>query len=116
MVAGASFPSSGKGMQTRAAADVPIVTAILLSVEHLLPILAQAPSPSPKNRRQPPPLSLFPCNSGHRSQYGLLAAEFLFCCFDIPFRSPSWDVSEKSTSSGKARRHGSGRRVIKDGS
>jgi hypothetical protein len=49
-----------------AAADVPTVTAILEAVEHLLPMLAQAPSPTPKK-------NLVDRSWGNMDQYRLLA-------------------------------------------
>jgi hypothetical protein len=48
--------------QTCAATDVPVVTAIRDPVEHLLPMLAQAPSPMPKK-------TCAVRNSGHILQY-----------------------------------------------
>ena len=62
--------TTGRGRHTRAAADVPIVTAILcLSLSdndkhpHLLPTLAAAPSPIPKKN-----LNSLVLSSGHFSQ------------------------------------------------
>lgn len=54
-------------IHVRAAADVPIVTAIRDDVVHLLPILAHAPSPIPKK-------NFVSRNSTNRVQYGFFTS------------------------------------------
>jgi hypothetical protein len=109
-------PTMESGKQTRAAADVPMVTAMRDTVEHLLPMLAHAPSPKPKNNRQPEAPGDGPLNSGQRSQYG----------FDVPScHRLSWmprsspghaRESQKSAKEGKACWQAAGKRPTTVGS
>ena len=75
-------------MQIRAAAEVPIVSAILSIPLHLLPMFAAAPSPTPK-------CIVEDRSSGHMVQYLFgVPSSFIFCI-------ETDDTSSKSTSSGR---------------